>query len=74
MNLQKYLLSALGGAVMIIVSLLGLWGKDVSNRANDHDNRIAILEQSRAQHDQELADIHQDLLRIERLLEKKNGK
>lgn len=64
MTLTKIFYGALGGTLSIIVMLVAAWGKDIHPRLN-------AVEQREAAHEQALQDIHQDLLRIEHLLEKK---
>ena len=64
----KYLYSAIGAMALAIVSLLSMWGKDTSNRVTSTQQRVEILEQSRAVHDEELKQIHQDLEEIKEIL------
>lgn len=62
MTLTRYIWVTLCGAASIIVMLLASWGQDIHPR-------LDAVEQREATHEQALKDIHQDLLRIERLLE-----
>jgi hypothetical protein len=66
MTLTRYIWVTLCGAASIIVFLLAAWGSDIHPRLN-------FVESREAMHEQALKDIHQDLLRIERLLEEKQN-
>lgn len=73
MNLQKVLWSCLVGSCMIIASLLGAWGHGVDKTDIRQDTAISAQAAAEAAHEQDLRDIHEDLLRIEKLLEDRHG-
>lgn len=73
MNLTRVLYSSLAGAISVIILLLSAWGKDTTQRITVTQAKVEILEQSRATHDAELKQIHQDLEEIKEIL-RANGK